>query len=414
MKAILSINPTASNDYFLQRMQEIGLQVIALFTTLEFPGYSKSSIKSEKYFEMIISGKNIDNDIKLISELNNEVEIIAGIIGTEVDYDYAEKILYSLFPNISNNPKNSDKRYKKFDMNQAIFLSNIPSVKQILLDDNQKIDIIIQEIKNKFNFTSPIVLKPNHGSAATVGVQIVNSDNEIESYFLEQRKALFYKTNEVVAQEMLVGDEYSVDAFSYEGNHYPASVFRYKKEKQNGKMVYRYKDILQETNPLAVNAIQYVKDCLNAIEYKYGFSHTEIINTESGFKLVEVNPRISGAHGTSNKIAKMKFNIDQFDLFSNAVLKTNVEKIDSTEYYRCFYLMNFGFDFFDINMDALKKIQSFNCIHILKSIGSKDTSSKNLVDVVAFVFLSNKDYSQIEKDTASLFEMESSGACFIK
>ena len=68
----------------------------------------------------------------------------------------------------------------------------------------------------------------------------------------------------------------------------------------NGSMMYCYKDILSDKDDVAIETRLYVKQCLEALDCHFGFSHTEIIYTKNGFRLIEMNPRISGAHGSSN------------------------------------------------------------------------------------------------------------------
>ena len=413
MKLILSINPTASNEYFRKRMMDFNLGILAFFTHIDLPIYSIDSLKEEYYFSKIISTGDMYSDIETIKSAVNDHKLVNGFIGSEVDFEYAEKILSKLFPLESNDPNTSTLRYKKFEMNKALHDSNISAVRQILISAHTPFQDIINKLESYFDlFKTQIILKPNHGSAASKGVSIACSYSEIKEYFEGDNFGLFYHTDEIVVQELAVGDEYFVDSYSFDKIHYFSSVFKYKKHVSDGNIIMRYKDIIFDESIVAIEAKKYVQQCLDALDVRYGFSHTELILTKDGFKLVEVNPRISGGQGMANFISKLKYNIDQFDIFSQIHLnKYLIKNSYNFKYYRCVNLYNY-YDYDSFDIDLLHSLLSFKLLKILKTHG-KASKPTSLIDTIALVLLEHGDLLQIENDTKILIELEKEGKFLI-
>jgi predicted ATP-grasp superfamily ATP-dependent carboligase len=411
-KAVLAINPAASSEYFLKRMQETGLILIGFFTTTKFPDYSSNIIDKKYYYKLIISSGMIDHDFNLIKKLDNEIEIISGILGAEVDVEYSYLLLSKLFSDKSNNPNDSVLHYKKYEMNEQIGRCGIPSLRQIKINKKSPYEININKIISIFNpALEPLIIKPNHGSAASKNVKITQSLKDVKNYLLKDKLGLFYSSDEILIQEFAMGDEYFVDCYSYEGKHYIVSIFKYYKELFNGTMMYRYKDILNKENGIYKKAEDYVEKVLTALNYKFGFSHTEIIYTKNGFRLIEINPRISGGHGTSNYISKLKNNLDQIDIYTNLIFKKPNIRKNSARHYRCHYINNFRFCYIEINFELINSISSFHSIKILKPRDNYP-EAHDLTQTVAFLILSHDSREQIEYDSKIIMEYEHSGKIF--
>lgn len=413
MNFILSINPTVSNHYFCSKMTECGLHIIALFTHKNFPGYCKEVLNSKYYYCLILSGKDLESDIKNIKSYTNISNIICGIIGTEIDYAYSELLLSYLFPNSSNNPDTSFLRYKKYEMCEKLASFGLPASKQIKINLDNFLEDNLTYISTHFQAQEyPLIIKPNHGSAASVGVEFINSIIDLKNYIVNNNSGLFYHANELIIQENLKGNEYFVDSFSNNNEHQFSSVFKYSKEIINGKIISRYKDILSDDDIFSIEAKKYVSQSLTALEYKFGFAHTEIIYTNEGFKLVEVNPRVSGAQGTSQYISKLKHNMDQFDLLIDSIF--NIKKIrnDSNKHYRCIHLYNRAFYYEQFNDQVFNDLPSFSLLKILQETG-QPKNSDSIIDTIALIILEHQSLEKIEEDTLKIFQIEQDGK-FVK
>jgi biotin carboxylase len=97
----------------------------------------------------------------------------------------------------------------------------------------------------------------------------------------------------VLVQEFLMGQEYAVDVVSRNGQHKVAAVWRYDKRPANGaSFVYFQTELVDCDMDENVQAVcNYAIAALQALGVKWGLSHNEMIVTEQGPTLVEVNCR---------------------------------------------------------------------------------------------------------------------------
>jgi hypothetical protein len=97
----------------------------------------------------------------------------------------------------------------------------------------------------------------------------------------------------VLVQEFLVGGEYAVDVVSRNGSHKVAAVWRYDKRPANGAAFCYFQTELVDCDTDAnVQAVcDYAVAALTALGVKWGLSHNEMIVTDQGPTLVEVNCR---------------------------------------------------------------------------------------------------------------------------
>ena len=98
-------------------------------------------------------------------------------------------------------------------------------------------------------------------------------------------------------QELLEGPEYVVDQVSRDGLHKTVMVWSYEKGQANGRdFVYR------SMRPLAPSEypkglVSYTRRALDALHFRNGATHAEVIMTSQGPCLVEMNVRLMGAGG---------------------------------------------------------------------------------------------------------------------
>ena len=101
----------------------------------------------------------------------------------------------------------------------------------------------------------------------------------------------------VLCQELLEGPEYVVDQISRDGQHKTIMVWSYDKGQANGQdFVYRS---MQPVSPsdYPPGLLSYTRSALDALHFRNGATHAEVIMTAQGPCLVEMNVRLMGAGG---------------------------------------------------------------------------------------------------------------------
>ncbi len=160
-------------------------------------------------------------------------------------------------------------------------------------------------------FDAPVIVKPASG----VGSHDVFKLNTLNDVSVLEPALSKDGEQEWIAEKFLVGDEYSVEAFSFDGNHVILSI--HAKEKAGEAWSNPFVEIghhgpapLSEKDWEAMSDI--VSRCLDAVGYRDGPSHTEIILTEEGSQIVETHTRVGGDR--IFHLVKLSTGIDMFEL----------------------------------------------------------------------------------------------------
>jgi D-alanine-D-alanine ligase-like ATP-grasp enzyme len=106
---------------------------------------------------------------------------------------------------------------------------------------NIKADTCITEVE-KFTALNdfPLVVKPTN-TGGSFAVSRVNNILELKNYFTSHPDL-----EKVVLQQLIVGDEYFVDTFSYKGIHHVVSIQKYAKQNHDGNdFLYRTSQLLR-------------------------------------------------------------------------------------------------------------------------------------------------------------------------
>jgi len=110
---------------------------------------------------------------------------------------------------------------------------------------------------------------------------------------------------QVLCQEFLKGKEYVVDHVSLNGVHKTMMVWVYDKRERNGSAFVYFGCVpVEADSEEAKLIIPYIRKTLDVLGVKNGPSHGEVIITESGPCLVEMNCRANGGDGAWQPLAR--------------------------------------------------------------------------------------------------------------
>jgi ATP-grasp domain len=165
---------------------------------------------------------------------------------------------------------------------------------------------------NSPQYERPVcIVKPMRGVGSDSVYLCPTLSNVQHAFQAIHGTALFGSTTErqmaVLVQEFAEGTEYAIDIISKDGQHKVAALWRYDKRPTNGRaFVYYATELISTTtrtttkqddssNALLGEEVDEICDyairALNALDWKWGMTHTEIIQTNEGCRLVEVNCR---------------------------------------------------------------------------------------------------------------------------
>ncbi|GAB6459614.1 MULTISPECIES: ATP-grasp domain-containing protein [Bacillus] len=398
---IIVVDPYSSGALYAEALKSFGLCPVALMSTVEPLENYKSSLKLHEFFDVIVNDGDISKLVDTIKKLNPKC-IIAG---SEPGVELAETLASIITPSFSNDKHLIEVRRHKGNMHKALVSNNLPTINQICTNDITEVENWLETIKNK-----DIVIKPPK-SAGTDGVTRVKNGDDWKGVFndlLGKMNKLDIVNEELVVQEYVVGVEYVVDFFSYEGNHVVCDICRYKKiDNGNLMAIYDYMEWVSAEEIDYENIVEYAKQALDAIGMKFGPSHLELMLTEDGPRLIEVGARLhGGGHPNFCRIATGDSPLDKTvrylagcyeEVSKDYTLNTNVTIV--------FLVCKKSGFVKDISvLDDIKKLPSYHFSSMNIQEGQYIEQTKDLFDSfsIGFVALCHKDKGQIESDYISI------------
>lgn len=182
-------------------------------------------------------------------------------------------------------------RRDKYEMIRAVRAQGVPAARTELVHTRSE---LIRTLESWDRF--PLVIKPAT-SAGSEGVRFVQDAEESLNAFDGLDGAvnrMNLRNDGIVVQEHLDGTLYIVNTVSRDGIHMVTDVYEKRIDAIEGNPVCRHLLLRRHLDDFDESAIKYTSSCLDALGFHNGAAHTEIMRTEEGPRLVEVNSRLMG------------------------------------------------------------------------------------------------------------------------
>lgn len=221
-----------------------------------------------------------------------------------------------------------------------------------------------------------------------------------------------------VVQSFLVGDEYAINAVSVSGRHHCREIWRSVKGQVNGHVIYD-RQILQD--PCAgdmVTLCEYVAQVLDALGVRWGASHTEVIVTEQGPRLLETATRPAG--GMDPSLGMKVFGRSYIDEVVDAYLipEWAQARRGPEALTRCAMGVSLisGVDGWltrEIDAEPLRSLRSYHGHRIVLRKGARLVPTVDLGSKPGGVYLCHASRAQVEADllTIRAWEREEFARC---
>ncbi len=418
LKACCIVDPYVSSQVICAALLEKNIYPIAILTdTLKLSEEQQNHRFKTEHFKKIIHFKTGQTIQSLAAELH-EFDLLAVIAGNERTCDMSDKIAEQLSPQYCNSIATSPLRMDKFEMLEGLRHAGLPSIHQMKITTR---DLTDANKKSLSSFDFPVIVKPTNQSGS-IGVTLCKSLIDVQEALNHAIGMISQYGNTVdacVIQECLIGDEYFVDTVSYAGQHKIVGIYRYQKIIYENKSIYQYAEAIEPQSPHGKLCSDYVRKVLSALEYNYGMAHTEFFLTESGLRLMELNPRISGIHGQIAQLASFTSGKNQAQLFAESLSEpdtflSNVENIPPLISHGRLLLLNCWKTkvLKSFRADKLKNVSSYKSHLLLKKMGEQIKPPKELHDTIATVILLHSNEAQLNKDCEEITELEKNDLLF--
>lgn len=292
---VIIIDPYSTGCCVAEEILKRGFSVIALWTN-GFPDEMKLhvplSVGKLTYFAEINQADTLANTASVALKAAGKKRIVACIAGGEAGVDLADA-LSERFAVRTNGTAIPNKRDKKLQQ-ELVKEAGLRSVRQA---GSAKFEEVEEFLKTE---PFPVVLKPVE-SAGSDGVKLCHSFEEAKEHFdvlMGSQMVNGGQCPSVLCQEFLRGKEYVVDHVSRDGLHKTVMVWVYDKRPANGSAFVYFGCIPVDPESYEGKLlIPYVRRVLNALHIRNGPSHAEVMMTNDGPCLVEMNCRSHGGDG---------------------------------------------------------------------------------------------------------------------
>lgn len=218
---------------------------------------------------------------KICKKIN--VDGVASI-GSDVAVGTVNYILREL--GHATNPEITDYiATNKYAMRSAMQKAGISVPAYCIADEKFKLSML-----QNFNF--PLIVKPTDRSGSR-GIYKVFEKNMVEQAVLKAQEISF--EHKAIIEEFFEGEEYSCEGISYGGEH---RILAYTKKFTTGSPHFVETGHVQPaefTDAEKQRIETVVKKALDALQIKYGASHTEFrVNTRGEIMIIEVGARMGG------------------------------------------------------------------------------------------------------------------------
>ncbi|MDM5185981.1 ATP-grasp domain-containing protein [Bacillus sp. DX4.1] len=265
-----------------KRLKKLGVQISIFNDTKSIkPYYSEiydrviavPTIESEEAFVEFAKVLHKIKPIDYITTFHENFRETAVQIAKELDVNYAYQLETIKLVN------------NKFFLREKLRELGIDNTKSAIVNSFEELRRFIERVNGT------IILKPLNSSGSTGIWKIEGVYDELEKDFLKYKKA--FSQFQICAEEFIYGNEYSVEAFTENNEHKIYCITqKYKNEENFVEVGHTVPSVLSESQEQGIK--NFVTSILDAIQLTNGPSHTEIILTSDGPKVVETHIRLGG------------------------------------------------------------------------------------------------------------------------
>jgi biotin carboxylase len=399
------VDPYSSGALFQAAFAEHGVEVVAVLSSERPPEAFASSYRPQDFTGPIVAG----DDLEAVAARLRTLGPCCVIAGCESGVELAERLAPMVLPDQCNVPELAGARRDKWLMAEAVAAAGLPVIPQICTTDADK---VATWLDHEGLNGQDLVIKPPK-SASTDGVVKVAGGvgwAEVFAANLGRTNQFGAVDDRLLVQKFVTGTEYVLDTFTHDGTHGLVDVCRYQKV-DNGPYMAVYDAMwwVPHDDPAIPDLLAYTRSVLAAVGIRFGAAHVEIMNTDEGPLLIELGARPHG--GGHPKFNRAATGDSQIDRTVRALVGLPVPAdYRLIRHQQCvFHIARASGVVHDVSvLDAVRDLPShhFSVHHLIE--GGPIRVTRSLVDSLefGFVILSHPDTKQVERDAATVRELE--------
>jgi biotin carboxylase len=334
-------------------------------------------------------------------------EPLCVIPGNESGVELAEFLRARLALDGGNVPELSAARRDKWNMAMAVERADLPSLRQFCSASR---DAVARWLRDNELEDGKLVLKPPK-SGGTDGTYVVRPGEDWAACFDLINGAVnrYGQRNAgVLVQEFAEGTEYVVDMYSVDGRHGLAEVCRYRKRARGSKLgLYDRTDFMPPDAPGVPEVTAYAARVADAVGIRDGSSHTEVVLTSDGPRLIEIAARLAGT--PLQQAARLATGDCQIDRTVRHVLDgefTQSYQLRQHAAIVCLSAPQAGVLRNAELLDGLRDLPTARLVSLPHSTGEYIPATEDLFTLLGWVLLASPSSAELDRDYAAIRETE--------
>lgn len=401
------VDPLSTGREYPQAFRKAGLTPVAVLSAAEPVDVFKDSWHPENFDEVHYFDSSVPGAVDALAETLRGYQPECIVPGAESGVPLYEALAVRVLPGTGNVPELADARSNKWAMARAVAAAGVPHLRQICSADGDEIRKWLAETGLADH--DLVVKPPNSGGTDDVHLVPAGGDwQPLLERMVPQVNHLGLVNGAILMQEFAEGAEFLVDSYSVDGKHGLVDVCRYTKLRRGDRIgIYDRVDFLTPDDPDVLVVWPYVLQVLDALGFRNGCGHAEVMLTPNGPRLIEIAERPAG--GGHQVITKMATG-------DNHILRTVAHRARG-EYKSSYELLQHLCGVFvsaphagiwrnaEI-FDELEQLPTYVDKNFPRGTGDWVQSTDDLSSFLAWVTLAGPDPEAIEADYRRVKELE--------
>jgi len=420
-QCIVIVDPISTGGSVAAAAKARGYEVLAVWNreiTSDFKAHVPSEAVNLKYLTEIDELDTLQETAAAVRNAVGNMDLVACIVGGESGVTLADALSEELGLRTNGAHQLPGPRRNKSIQQQCVRAAGVRAVREACGTKWCDVSGFLETEK------LPVVVKPVE-SAGSDGVKLCRTRDEVEAHFkllMESQRKVGSQGAAVLVQEYLQGKEYVIDHVSRDGIHKTMMVWVYDKRPTNGaEFVYYGMIPVESDSEIARTLIAYTRKVLDALKFVNGPSHGEVMMTEDGPCLVEMNCRCAGCDGAMAPIQDALNGYSQvrvtLDAFLDEAAFSRVPDITPSPFMAGGLLLMLvstttgkiaGLS----GYQNISKMSSFVSMLPSYKVGDRLEVSTDLFSIAGLVILINRDRKALQEDIDTIRQMEVDGTLF--
>ncbi|MFM7202616.1 MAG: ATP-grasp domain-containing protein [Myxococcota bacterium] len=287
-RPVVIVDPISSGIELAPTFKARGVPAVAVsLQTADWPEFGAQMRKSD-FLEILTDEPGLEERLK-------QLDPIAILPGTEEGIPLAERLTARLLPQLANDPQKVAHRAHKALMQRALEDAGVPTLKTHHTGSEEE---AAHWLHTQGMTETSLILKPpmSSGSEMVFHVPAHGDWRKPFRHILTEPSVLTGVVSQtVVLQEEAMGTEFAVGTVSAQGRHYLTHLLEYHKTSVGGrKTVYDFVELVAYDPVRMQGLFEYVQHALDALGVRFGPTHTEVMLTAKGPRLIESSARMIG------------------------------------------------------------------------------------------------------------------------